>query len=89
MTDEDIVQRFADIMGWKVKPHPTRLGAKPEWRAETSSFEGFQASVALMWDWLGPRRRARAAHLLRTWPYAPSRWAKRHPRLPIEQGYAI
>ena len=71
-TDIDVVERLAAIMGfghfYAFTPPGTRRdgtgGYKDalEWR--TTTFEGFQATVAMLWMWLAERRRARAAGLL-------------------------
>lgn len=66
MTDHDIVFRFADIMGFGRLTHRlpamTHYKSVLNWRA--ARFEHFQATIALLWPWLGVRRRARAKELL-------------------------
>jgi hypothetical protein len=66
MTDHDVVSRFREVMGFgsirsikQAQPHH-----KPQLKWVASSFEHFQATVALLWPWLGARRRARAKELL-------------------------
>lgn len=66
MTDEDTVRRFATIMGFghcrTTRPKNPTHKQLYEWR--TGSFEGFQATVAMLWPWLCQRRRARAKELM-------------------------
>lgn len=65
MTDEDVMRRFAVVIGFGTiyavtKPAPR----KNCWMWQSRTFESFQATVALLWPWLHERRRARAAELL-------------------------
>ena len=88
MTDEDVIRRFADIMGWyQISSRINRPNTRRAWRVEVSTFEGFQATVAMFWPWLGQRRRARAKQILLGWPnrLRPrlNQWAERN-----KQGYA-
>ncbi len=67
-TDLDVLEHFQQVVGFgTISPH---VRAKPhhklpyKWRG--SGHERSQALVAMFWPWLGPRRRGRAAELLRT-----------------------
>lgn len=67
MTDRDVVERFAEIVGaGKVKRNdgPARNGHQVQWRWNVSRFETVQAVVAMIWPWLGERRRAKALEVL-------------------------
>lgn len=78
MTDEDIVRKFHRIIGKGSvlvrKPVPRADGtghykAICAWR--TAGFRSTQYVIALLWNWLGARRRQRAAEILtrfRTFP---------------------
>jgi len=68
MSDEDVIRRFADIFGLKVlgpyRKDPATsnfknppLEFKPWWTAESAKFETVQAIGAMLWPWLGKRRR--------------------------------
>lgn len=68
MTDEDRVRRFHEIVGaGSVTTHSNP--AKAHWKTihvwKTGSFEGVQSVIALLWEWLGPRRRNRAKEILK------------------------
>jgi hypothetical protein len=82
MTDEDVVRRIGDVLGFGTVFGPYDNGPrgdKPVWKWSASTFEQTQAFIALIWPWLGGRRRQRATELLtecrQTWSY--SRWATR------------
>ena len=69
MTDFDRVIKLCDVLGFgnlQLRAGRLRLGGRCkeqlEWNA--CSFEQFQATVALLWTWLGPRRRKKAKELL-------------------------
>jgi hypothetical protein len=66
MTDEDVVRRFHRVVGFgNVHEYTQKVpDRKPMfwWRAH--SFENFQALVAMLWPWLGERRRERAIVIL-------------------------
>ena len=65
MTDEDPVRRFHRAVGLGgVYEYQTQRG-RPCWCWATQSREGVQAVVAMLWDGLGIRRRARAKEVLR------------------------
>ena len=67
MTDLDVVERFQSIMGFG-KIYTQKKMAKEHWKTayqfRITGFEKFQAAVAMLWPWLGERRRARAVELL-------------------------
>lgn len=64
MTDEDIVQRFRDVVGVG-QIYPTDRGRhKRQYRWVASNFENVQAVIAMLWPWLGPRRSNRAVEVL-------------------------
>lgn len=64
-TDADVVEHFAEVMGFGSLYHFTR---RDPWKNgmtwATTTFEQMQATVAALWPWLGERRRARATELL-------------------------
>jgi hypothetical protein len=70
MTDEDVVRRFAQIVGFgNVYPRPRanasgHLGNKLMWYWQTGRYEHVQAAIAMFWPWLGTRRRAQASRVL-------------------------
>ena len=76
MTDEDTVVRFRDILGvGKVYgPYGPYAGSKKVfWRWHVYSAEHVQAVAAMLWPWLGDRRRTRATEVLqarRVWELA-------------------
>lgn len=70
MTDEDRVRQFHEIVRVgnvtrHVSTDPKRSHHKPVYVWKTASFEGTQAVIALLWSWLGPRRRQRATEILK------------------------
>lgn len=67
MTDEDVVRRFASVLGFGTISvrQPRRDGYKTAWLWQTSRFETFQATGAMFWPWLGNRRRQRWAEIMR------------------------
>lgn len=85
MTDEDVVRRFADVMGWRVYGPYLQKESRPGWskarkpifHARVDNFEQVQAAIAMFWPWLGVRRRSRAAELLLSIPRT-SRGRRRH-----------
>ena len=64
MTDEDAVRRFADAVGFGSVRADKDRGHKPTWTWKATGFPSVQALVALLWPWLGQRRRARAKEVL-------------------------
>lgn len=64
MTDFDIVDRFAAVMGIGILTTPARRGTyKPTRKWEACSFETAQHAMCQMWEWLGERRKQRYAEL--------------------------
>lgn len=66
MTDEDSVRRFAEVIGfgnvyWYRKE---RSHYKDQWRWQVTGFEKTQAALAMLWNGLGSRRKARAREIL-------------------------
>lgn len=65
MTDEDTVARFAAIFPFgKYRSYGSYRNNKPIHRWWVCNFEHTQAFVAMVWPYLGQRRRARAAEVL-------------------------
>lgn len=69
MTDADIIARFHTIVGFgrvtikHRRPNtPEHYKLLSEWRAH--SFEDAQQLIAMLWPWLGERRKARAKEIL-------------------------
>lgn len=65
MTDEDVLRKFHSVVsvGWISGPH-ARGKHKPAWCWKVTSFQNVQAVIALLWNWMCARRRARATELL-------------------------
>lgn len=60
MTDEDVIKKFHSIVkvGAVQGPSiPKNPNWKPLWTWQVGSFEGSQAVVAMLWNWLCSRRR--------------------------------
>jgi hypothetical protein len=68
MTDEDIVQRLHRLFpyGTVRQAEALRQHWKRSWHWRVHGFAGSQAFIALIWPWLGERRRATAAELLKS-----------------------
>jgi hypothetical protein len=70
MTDQDVVERFAKIMGFGTVEYlgvpQSRDGynRKATWRWRAQSYEHVQATIAMFWSYLGTRRKARAKEIL-------------------------
>lgn len=65
-SDEDVLCRFANILGFgSVTLRRQELNRKRVFVWSAASFEDFQATVAFLWPWLGLRRRAKAIECLR------------------------
>lgn len=65
MTDEDSVRRFhAAIGGLGNTNGPYETGHKPNWVWQCDGFEKGQAIIAMLWNGLGLRRKARAREAL-------------------------
>jgi len=74
MTDEDIVRRFHGVLGHGTVsgPWPKKGGKyKPYWMWRVSGTELPQAILAMFWQWLSRRRRARAKEVLSVCHAAP------------------
>lgn len=67
MTDRDPMERFAAAIGFGTVrgPYPGKGGRKDSYAWSAQSFEKAQATVALLWPYLGERRKARAAEVLK------------------------
>lgn len=69
MTDDDVMRRFASIVGLgkvngpRARREPER---KPMYWWSVTSFEQVQAVLAMFWPWLSERRRSQALHALRS-----------------------
>ena len=65
-TDEDVIRKFHLIVGVGTVTGPfQKAHYKPYWRFRTSSFEEGQALIAVLWSWLGTRRKAKAVEVLK------------------------
>lgn len=68
MTDKDVVERVCTIVGRGKIDGPyisnKTLGKTPMWRWRTSGWMSVQAFIAMIWSWLGDRRRSRAKEIL-------------------------
>lgn len=68
MTDADVVKRFSDIVqvGSFGGPYnyPSAPNSKPLYRWRTGSFEHGQYVLAMLWPYLGIRRKQRAREVL-------------------------
>ena len=67
MSDEDVVRRFADVVGFGSVngPYQYRPDRKPMFVWTVQGLERVQAFGAAVWPWLGTRRRTRLAEILR------------------------
>ena len=78
MTDRDVMQRFVDVIGLGRLLGPyehSRGGGRylPHWKWQISGFEEVQALFAMLWPWLGKRRRTRAVEVLAATPLVKRR----------------
>lgn len=67
MTDLPPLERFQKAVGGRgviYGPYDRLLGHKKVWMWTVQNFEQAQAVIAMLWPWLCPRRRARAAEVL-------------------------
>jgi hypothetical protein len=70
MRDFDVLDRFNLIVGFgsfresTSKNQPAHWSRMWEWK--TTRFETTQALIAMLWPWLGERRKARAKEVLMT-----------------------
>jgi hypothetical protein len=72
MTDEDVVKRFAEVVGClRVNgPYTNRdgsLGNKPMWYWQTSRQDEVKRILIDFWPYLGKRRQAQAQEALGLW----------------------
>ena len=58
--DEAILRRFALALGFGKIYGPYQTKHQPQLRWLANSFEHCQASIAMLWPWLGERRRDQA-----------------------------
>jgi hypothetical protein len=63
-TDEDVIRRFHATVGVGKVFGPYDQGHKPFWSWQVYTFEQTQAVIAMLWPWLGERRRARAREVI-------------------------
>ena len=88
-TDLDVLQRFKDIIGFgKITGPYQRYGPdgspyKTSWSWKADSFEEAQATIALLWPWLGKRRREKAKECLALFHKRDLRSGKGISRRPI------
>ncbi len=85
MTDPEPLERLmaAVSMGTILGPRDMGTGRKPMYVWAVHTRERVQALVAMLWPWLGPRRRARAREVLAadlSKPAQPSKGYIAHPR---------
>lgn len=75
MTDRDILERFAVAVGLGsiTGPYARGVDRKPMYSWVTSRFESVQALIAMLWPWLGARRREQARLMLSGVTTKPSR----------------
>jgi len=61
-TDEDVIRRFHSAISTGTVHGPyDHGGTKPHWQWQANGFERTQYVVAMLWQWLGARRRQQAA----------------------------
>lgn len=61
MVDEDVVRRFRDTLGvGRLRVERPMPNGKRLWTFEVNSFQMVQAVIAMLWHWLGARRREQA-----------------------------
>ena len=66
MTDKEPLEQICRILGFGNVRGPFPKGRhKPAYKLEFAKFEEVQAIIALIWKWLSPRRKARAAFALK------------------------
>ena len=51
-------------IGGPYGPYPTKVSRKPVWRLQLNGYEKVQGAIALLWEWLGPVKRAQAKQAL-------------------------
>jgi hypothetical protein len=62
MTDQDVVEKFAAVFGWKVTP--TKGTVKPAWAARTGKTSSIISALEQMLPYFGNRRACKALNLL-------------------------
>jgi hypothetical protein len=75
MTDEDVIRRFHKVVrvGYVYKTALRNPRYKQQWCWSAHSHEACQFVIAMLWRWLGSRRRGRAHEVLKTYNGAPRR----------------
>lgn len=64
-SDLDILEKFQTTVGFgKISPKRTNIGTKCMWVWQTSSVEQTVALCAMLWEWLGSRRRSRIREII-------------------------
>ena len=65
MTDEDVVIKFGNVVGFGNISGPTKRGSnKPVWLWNAAAFEYFQQLVCYFWSYLGIRRKNKVKEVL-------------------------
>lgn len=94
MTDFDVVERAAVLLGTKVRRQPTRPDAKQAWTAQVYGYRAAEWMRVLA-PLMGERRRARIAEFLAAWDAMDHKMpkgsglrspAKCHPDKPVVGG---
>src|SRR5574343_144237 len=73
MTDEDIVRRFAAVVGvgYVSGPFPRAHPRKPVYQWAVYRFDEFEYVIGGLWPWLGQRRKARCTEVVKNYlPHA-------------------
>lgn len=74
-TDRDVLENFQSIIGFgNIHAEKFDERYKQSWRWSVSSFEKCQAVIAMLWPWLGRRRKARALEVLTLFRNCGSRY---------------
>lgn len=64
-SDKDILERFQEIVGLgNITSKKKNLGKKDMWVWQTGSVEKTQALYAMLWKWLGERRKDRIREIV-------------------------
>src|SRR5712691_2189063 len=72
-TDRDVLERFLAAVGFGSITGPWPGTNKPRYRWTAHSFERFQALGAMLWPYLGERRRAKFHDCITTYVASPRR----------------
>lgn len=65
MTDHDVLLRLQSVLGGGINgPYTPVVGGKPFWTWVTYGWDGVEALEAVLFDWLGVRRRQQFADAL-------------------------